>query len=55
MLKRAGVPRRRLLPLISEAEHLHHTTEDFADQFRELALRLGVGDFDRVLSDESGW
>jgi len=54
-LKRAGVPRRRVLPLISEAEHFHHTTDAFADQFRELALRLGVGDFDRVLSDEGGW
>ena len=54
-LKRAGVPRRRVLPLISESEHLHHTTDDFADQFRELALRLGVGDFNRVMSDESGW
>jgi hypothetical protein len=54
-LRRAGVRRRRALPLISEAEHLHHTTDDYADQFRELALRLGVGDFDRVLSDEESW
>ena len=54
-LRRAGVPRRRVLPLISEAEHLHHTTEGYADQFRELAMRLGVADFDRVMSDESGW
>jgi hypothetical protein len=51
----AGVRRRRVLPLVCEAEHLHHTTDEFADQFRELALRLGVGDFDRVLSDEGGW
>src|SRR5262245_35352833 len=28
-LRRAGVRRSRLLPLISEAEHLHHTTEEF--------------------------
>jgi hypothetical protein len=55
VLRRAGISRRRVLPLISEAEHLHHTTEDYADQFRELALRLGVGDFDRVMCDESGW
>lgn len=54
-LRRTGVPRRRVLPLISEAEHLHHTTEGYADQFRELAMRLGVADFDRVMSDESGW
>jgi hypothetical protein len=51
-LKCAGIPRRRVLPLICEAEHLHHTTEEHADQFKELALRLGVADFDRVLSDE---
>jgi hypothetical protein len=52
-LRRAGLRRRRILPLISEAEHLHHTTDDFAADFRQLALRLGVGDFDRVFSDES--
>ncbi len=54
-LRRAGVPRRRVLPLICEAEHLHHTTEHYADEFQQLAHRLGVGDFDRVLSDENGW
>lgn len=48
-----GVRRRRMLPLLSEAEHLHHTTDAFAAEFRQLALRLGVGDFDRVFSDES--
>jgi hypothetical protein len=52
VLKQHGVRRRKLLPLISEAEHLHHTTEDFAEAFRQLALRIGVGDFDRVFSDE---
>ncbi|HVL13654.1 MAG TPA: hypothetical protein VM529_13885 [Gemmata sp.] len=52
VLRDHGVRRRRELPLISEAEHLHHTTEGFAEEFRHLAMRLGVGDFDRVLSDE---
>lgn len=52
ILRERGVRRRKLLPLISEAEHLHHTTEVFAEEFRQLALRIGVGDFDRVLSDE---
>jgi hypothetical protein len=52
-LHRVGVRRRRILPLISEAEHLHHTSDDFADEFRQLAMRLGVGDFDRVFSDEN--
>jgi hypothetical protein len=50
-LRRLGVRRRKPLALISEGEHLHHTTEDYAEQFRQLALRLGVGDFDGVLSD----
>ena len=45
--------RRTLLPLLSEAEHLHHSTDDQAEQFRQLALRVGVGDFDKVFSDES--
>jgi hypothetical protein len=49
----SGIRRRRILPLLSEAEHLHHTTDAYAAEFRQLALRLGVGDFDRVFSDES--
>jgi len=53
-LRRAGVRRRRTLPLICEAEHFHHTTGKYAEEFRELATRLGVGDFDRVFSDENG-
>jgi hypothetical protein len=53
-LRALGVRRRRVLPLISEAEHLHHTTDDHADAFRQLCLRVGVGDFDRVFSDENG-
>lgn len=52
VLRAHGVRRRTVLPLISEAEHLHHTTGHFADDFRQLALRVGVGDFDRVFSDE---
>jgi hypothetical protein len=52
VLRAHGVRRRKLLPLISEAEHLHHTTDDYAESFRQLALRVGVGDFDRVFTDE---
>jgi hypothetical protein len=52
-LHQFGVHRRQILPLISEAEHLHHTSDDFAVEFRQLAMRLGVGDFDRVFSDEN--
>lgn len=52
VLRDRGVRRRKLLPLISEGEHLHHTTAEFADEFKQLALRIGVGDFDRVFSDD---
>ena len=55
VLRRNGLRRCRQLPLISEAEHLHHTTGGYADEFRQLAMRLGVGDFDRVYSDEANW
>jgi len=51
VLRAHGIRRRKLLPLISDAEHLHHTTDEFAEAFRQLALRVGVGDFDRVFSD----
>ena len=52
VLRAHGVRRRKLLPLICEAEHLHHTTDEFTDEFRQMAVRIGVGDFDRVFSDE---
>lgn len=51
VLRSRGIRRRRLLPLISEAEHLHHTTPEYAAAFSQLAWRLGVGDCRRVLSD----
>jgi hypothetical protein len=53
-LRSLGVRRRQVLPLISEAEHLHHTTDAHAEAFRQLCTRVGVGDFDRVFSDENG-
>lgn len=53
VLRSLGVRRRKILPLISEAEHLHHSTDEQAEAFRQLCLRVGVGDFDRVFSDES--
>jgi hypothetical protein len=48
VLKRLGVRRMDPLPLVSEAEHLHYSTTDQADRFKELCLRVGVGDTDRV-------
>ena len=55
ILRDQGVRRRKNLPLLSEAEHLHHSTDDYADEFRQMCLRIGVGDFDRVFSDESSF
>jgi hypothetical protein len=52
-LRRLGLHRRKLLPLMSEAEHLHHSTPQHAEQFEELCLKLGVVDYGRVFSDES--
>jgi len=48
VLKGLGVNRRPDLPLVSEAEHLHYSNDDHADRFRELCVRVGVGDVDRV-------
>jgi hypothetical protein len=52
ILHRYGVERVRGLRLLSEAEHLHHTMPHFQDQFQQLACRLGVGDFESVMSDD---
>lgn len=51
-LRSLGIRRRKLLPLISEAEHLHHSTVEHEDQFNELCLKLGVLDYERAYSDE---
>jgi hypothetical protein len=52
-LKDMGVRRRMVLPMLSEAEHLHYTNDQFAEQFEQLAMRVGVADFESVLTDES--
>ena len=52
ILRDHGVRRRLTLALLSEAEHLHHSTDEQDDQFQQLALRVGVADFDRVFSGE---
>ena len=44
VLLAAGVSRRQDLQLISEGPHLHHSRPEYVRQFRELALRLGVGE-----------
>lgn len=51
VLRAAGVPHVADLQLISEGSHLHHSRPAYAREFRDLALRLGVGT-DSVLSAE---
>lgn len=55
VLRAHGVRRDDSLRLIAESEHLHYTTPDFAEEFRQLCCRVGAGDFESVLSDENGW
>src|SRR5207247_672589 len=51
VLHDAGVPHVPDFQLISEGSHLHHSRPAYAREFRDLALRLGVGT-DSVLSAE---
>jgi len=51
-LRAMGLRKRELLPLISEAEHLHHTTDEYADKFQQLCAWVGVEDYEGVMSDE---
>ncbi len=51
VLRSMEIRRRRILPLLCEAEHLHYSNDDYADQFEQLALRLGVADFESVAAD----
>ena len=52
VLRDFGVRRRKDLPFISDAEHLHHTTDDHEETFEQLCLRVGVADFEMAMSDE---
>lgn len=54
ILRRYGVQRHNDLQLIAEAAHLHHSDRRYADEFHQLAARMGAADFDSVLSDENG-
>lgn len=44
VLRAAGIPRSQSMRLISEAAHLHHTRREYAQQFDDFAMRLGVGE-----------
>jgi hypothetical protein len=50
ILRDAGIPRRQKMQLISEGAHLHHSQPDYVRRFRELALRLGVGEARRKVT-----
>ena len=52
VLRDFGIRRRKDLPLISDAEHLHHTTDDHEETFEQLCLRVGVADFEMAMSDD---
>ena len=52
VLRKYGVRRQTELPLLCEGEHLHHTTDDFEDLFGQMCTRIGVADFETVLSDD---
>lgn len=52
VLRRHEVRRMTDLALITDGEHLHHTTDDYEDTFKQFCTRVGVAEFDRVLSDE---
>jgi hypothetical protein len=52
IFKNYGVRHRVELPLISEGEHLHHTTDDYEDQFQRFCAQVGVADLESVLTDE---
>lgn len=55
VLKEMGIRRRQILPMLSEAEHLHYTNEQYAEQFEQLAMRLGVADSESVLTDDESF
>ena len=50
-----GVKRIDDLQLLSESEHLHHSTRGYAEEFRRLCCQVGAGDLESVLSDENGF
>ena len=52
ILRSHGIRRRTKLPLITEGEHLHHTTDDYEDLFKQFCTRVGVAEFESVLSDD---
>lgn len=52
ILREHGIRRRRELALLSEGEHLHHTTDEYEDDFRRFCTAVGVADFESVLHED---
>jgi hypothetical protein len=44
ILERAGIPRNEDMRFITEAEHVHSSSEQMYDQFLEMRYRLGLDD-----------
>ena len=55
VLKSHGIRRRESLPLIAEGEHLHHSTDAYAEEFEQLCQRVGVESAEEVHSDDDGF
>ena len=55
VLRAYGIRRRESLPLIAEAEHLHHSTAAHADRFEQLCHRVGVADYENAMSDDESF
>lgn len=51
ILRDFGIRRRQTLALISDAEHLHHTTDAYEDEFQQLCLRVGVADLEMAFEE----
>lgn len=53
ILRQHGIVRDDELKTIADAPHLHHSESHQANEFVQLASRLGVTNYDSVLFDES--
>jgi len=48
VLRRYGIRKRMHLSLLSEGEHLHHTTDECEEQFLRFCTTVGVCDFEEA-------
>jgi len=55
ILRSHGVRRCNELRVVAEIEHVHHSTPEYQDEFRQLCCHVGAGDMESVMTDESGW